>query len=34
VVGPNIRLDKLPELVVIDLGKMIIEDCFSPVCVR
>ncbi|HEX3249931.1 MAG TPA: hypothetical protein VHS05_10925 [Pyrinomonadaceae bacterium] len=34
VVGPNIRLAKLPELVVIDLGKMIIEDCFSPVCVR
>ena len=34
VVGPNMRIDELEEVVVIRLGKMMIEDCFSPVCVR
>lgn len=34
VVGPNKKLSELKELVVINLGRMIIEDQYCPVCVR
>ena len=29
VVGPNLKLSELPEVVIIHLGKLIIEDCYS-----
>jgi hypothetical protein len=29
VVGPNMKLSDLPEVVIIHLGKLIIEDCYS-----
>jgi hypothetical protein len=34
VVGPNMRIADLEEVVVIRLGRMIIEDCFTAKCVR
>jgi len=34
VVGPNMRIADLEEVVVIRLGRMIIEDCFSANCLR
>jgi hypothetical protein len=29
VVGPNVKLNELPEVVIVHLGKLIIEDCYS-----
>jgi hypothetical protein len=29
VVGPNLKLSELPEVVIIHLGKLIIDDCYS-----
>jgi len=29
VVGPNVNLSELPEVVIIHLGKLIIDDCYS-----
>ncbi len=34
VVGPNFKLADLAEMVIIRLGKMIIDDCFSATCLR
>jgi hypothetical protein len=34
VVGPNMKLSDLPEVVIIHLGKLIIDDCYSTTSVE